>query len=876
MLKKTIFIFLTVCICSGPIFGETARTDYRLDNEFFRRGLIDRGFDDWLKLYDQQHPPSTDLDLLAQQIGQAWLDYRRQTDTDKRSQALEKLLKLELDRVDSYPDHPLSANWRVRYASDLLNEKLRSQTFIHLLGLDLPEEYRKPFGNTLIEIETQLDKAKKFLNTSMASFEHMDNAKLAQTNRQGLPELYQAANFQSDYLRAWCWYHRARMLVQGRPEQVKVLYPLVDLLEKMNNGNAESGSGSLKLLGASVSRLLGKYPQSQELLTQASKSLPASYALFADIEQILLALANNQPERALKLVATVRSRSTGGVLKQEMVDMSLFLLEGQARLRLLPAEEQAQAGRRNEIWKQLTILLIAKPELRVFAFPKLLELTENCGQDSMSDIELYAHAERSVSLKKIPLAQTELQDLLSRKEIPGELKLSAAAFLAKTYEQQGRFADAYTSLQTALSMSGNQQAEFMAEESARLAWLAYRAAPNEKQRTIFIESASRLLSQFPTHGSADQFKLLMADDFSQSGEFNQAFQWIQQVPAGSALYLQAKAAKVLTYSRQYKRDIQSTADYSTKPGSAAQRLADQIDEACKEMLVIASARQKDPEKIETWNLTNDQVQLISGALLATVNVLADPALGRAKYAEEMLARYKPILGKYEKTSKSAIATRILTLTQTASAANLLEATVLARQLVESGELPASQTASAVIQVLEAVHKSELSKQANPIGEGDDLAKAGYTVVESVDGKLKVDRLPESLKERLAEFLVIASVDAGKYSEAQKRIERFSKLKEAFADFDLAKARVELWKKKYFEAASLSMPMLQSLSPSDIRYWHALIINLNAHLALKSDPSQVASAIIARQQEYPDLGNAATQKELLKTLKTANGLIKPGK
>jgi len=73
-----------------------------------------------------------------------------------------------------------------------------------------------------------------------------------------------------------------------------------------------------------------------------------------------------------------------------------------------------------------------------------------------------------------------------------------------------------------------------------------------------------------------------------------------------------------------------------------------------------------------------------------------------------------------------------------------------------------------------------------------------------------------------------------------------------------------------------MPMLQSLSPSDIRYWHALIINLNAHLALKSDPSQVASAIIARQQEYPDLGNAATQKELLKTLKTANGLIKPGK
>ena len=64
--------------------------------DFLRiQSLIDRGFDDWLKIYDKSHPPASDLDLLAKQIGQAWLDYRQTREATDRARKLKLLLDLE-------------------------------------------------------------------------------------------------------------------------------------------------------------------------------------------------------------------------------------------------------------------------------------------------------------------------------------------------------------------------------------------------------------------------------------------------------------------------------------------------------------------------------------------------------------------------------------------------------------------------------------------------------------------------------------------------------------------------------------------------------------------------------------------------------------
>jgi hypothetical protein len=120
-------------------------------------------------------------------------------------------------------------------------------------------------------------------------------------------------------------------------------------------------------------------------------------------------------------------------------------------------------------------------------------------------------------------------------------------------------------------------------------------------------------------------------------------------------------------------------------------------------------------------------------------------------------------------------------------------------------------------------------------------------------------------DQLEEFVVIAAVDAGKFDLAKTLIGKLSPTQKTAPDVSLVTARLLLADKKYLESAEASMKLLEKLSPADVRYWHALIINLHSHLRLGSDASQIASAIIARQQEYPSLGNAVTKAELLKIL-----------
>ena len=113
--------------------------------------------------------------------------------------------------------------------------------------------------------------------------------------------------------------------------------------------------------------------------------------------------------------------------------------------------------------------------------------------------------------------------------------------------------------------------------------------------------------------------------------------------------------------------------------------------------------------------------------------------------------------------------------------------------------------------------------------------------------------------------MIAAVDAGQYDDARSLAAKLTPDQRKSPDVQLAISQTLLVEKKYFESAGKSMELLSLFSPADIRYWQALIINLHSHLGLGSDPSQIASAIVARQEEYPELGNAATKSQLLKIL-----------
>jgi hypothetical protein len=867
MNRIRILLTLVVLTAASPLFAESSRTDYRLDHEFFRRGLIDRGFDDWLKVYDRQHPPASDIDLLAEQIGRAWLNYRRETDSQKRDQNLGDLLQLELERVESYPDHPLAANWRVRYAGDLLNEKIGPQAFVHLVNLTLPENLRPPLQHGLDQIETQLTQAEKFLQSRQAEFQKLNDAELAQVNRQGLPELYQSAIFQANYLQVWCLYHRAELLPAVDPNRVKILYKLSDLLQSFEAGQSDSGAGSVQLLRASVDRSLGKLAQARSAIERAINTLPGTYLAFAHIERARLALAENEPQNAVKAVEKARSLNLypNDSARRELLSLSLLLLEGRAKLAALPPQEKVRYADRNKLWSQLTAILTEKPNFRSFVFPQLVLLAEGCPQSGLADIELLAYAENAMTLKKVPLAQSALRELIARKSVLPALKTTAAMRIASSLEQEGKITQAVEILAEAGNIS--EPSADLLTETARLAWLAYRSDRSPFRRDAFIQSATRLLNRFPQSDAADQFRLLMAEEFSQEGQFNQAQQWIAQVPAGSPRYLQAQAQRVLVLTRQYK--IQTAAEVRRQATPAERILADQVETACSQLLIIASAKQKEPEKFTTWQLDDDQLKLISGAILASADVLSDPALDQGDRARTLLAKYRPLLDRYQQTSKSALAVQITTLAQTASPAARLEAVNLTLKLLEENALPLDQLAGTVIYVLETVHQADLDSSADLSAQADDLARANFNLARKARDQLVSDKtLPASLAERLSTLYAVAALQAGNISEAKQTLDGLKPSeKSTAADLTLARAKLHFAEKNYLSAATTSMQILQEISPQNIRYWHALIVNLRAHQALNSDRDQIAAAILARKQEYPDLGNAATRIELEKILHT---------
>ena len=855
-------LIIVLLSMTTSVWSQSSRTDYRLDHELFRRGLIDRGFNDWLKIYDKEFPPKSDLDLLAEQIGTAWEKYRQETEPAKRSANLETLLEMEIERIESYPDYPLAANWRVRYAADLLNEKFAACAFVHLVGLELPAELRATFSVGLEQIEVQLEKAKLFLKTQLGKFQTMNNEELSQINQQGLPELYQSALYQADYLRAWCLYHRAHLLGTGSSQQVKILYQLSDLLESISTSAGTMG-GSEKLLSAIVFRMLGKPDQAKALLADARRTLPASSVLFADIEEARVFLAQDQPGRAPAIVENCTSAKAyqNNADQWESVNLSLAMIAGRSRIAMLSAEDQTKSQNRNKALASLREITAKNTKFRAFVFPVLLEMSAKVSQQSLSDIELLAFAENARSTQKTPVAMGAYRRILSLSGTHPEFKITAALELAGLLEEQGQISQAVEILSGIGPVEGSQAADLMME-SARLAWLAYCAKPDERHREIFIKTTTQLLDRFSGSPAADQFKLLMAQELSQSGKFDESRAWIEQVPAGSALYLQAKATEVLVLSRQYRhRDL---AHPTTR--MSGNDLAEQIQTLCHEMMTIASARQAQPDKIETWKLDDAQVKLLAGAILATANVLADPGLGRGQHAKELMEKYRPVLARYQQTSKSAIALEISTLVQTQTPAGQIEAMSLAMKMIDQNELPAEQQAAIVLGVLESIHRFILDTHADPMTRFGDLTQGAFLLSRTAINALgKNQNIPSSQLNRLREFEVIAAVDAGQYNDARSLAAKLTPDQRKSPDVQLAISQTLLVEKKYFESAGKSMELLSLFSPADIRYWQALIINLHSHLGLGSDPSQIASAIVARQEEYPELGNAATKSQLIKIL-----------
>ncbi len=865
-----------VAICFLVVLGGNGKSsfakgrDYRLDSELFRRGLIERGLDDWLKLYDQQHPPMSDIDLLAEQIANAWLKYRRTKNPKQRTKALNELLDLELDRVESYPSYPLSPVWRVRLAADLLNEKYGAQAFIVLLDLHLPANYRKEFIEGLTKIEGHLDKAQKVLKERLNKFKELNGAKLEKINRQGLTGLYLTAMVQAKYLRGWCWYHRLRLMKDKSPEQVKLLYQLSSLLKQLDTEITPGLNAGLKLIEGSAERLLGNYRRADILLGKAEKDLSGSYRIFAYIEQALVAMEEDKPARVEMLIK--QGRKSAGFYRNDvdryaLVNLALTVIESRAKLAQLTEGERCDRQIRNKVWSKLISILEKNPQYGELVFSKLVSSGRECQLNALADVELYARAKYAMGRGKVPLAESMLKQLVARKGVSEYLKERGAILLAGVFEKQGEFAKAAKIVGRSIGNDGNGKNCELVAEAARLSWLALQAKPSNSCREEFIRYARELINKCPESRYADRFKLLMADQLCDDGKFNEALQWIEQVPAGSEFYLQSRAERVLVLTRQFN------ASAASGSGEFMKSLADEIVSACKEMLTIASAGQRNPNSPKSWQLTPEQVQIIGASILATVNVLTNANIARADEANRLLSKYKPILQKYEKSSNTAVVSQIVALLkQWKNADDIKQAIGLAEKLFAQ-KIDESKKLDVIIAVLEVVHQYMLWQYAEPISKPTGLTDVALNLADMTDKKLSADKM--SLSQRAKFFVIygIIACDGGEYERAEKLFGMVPKIPKRYEiDVKLAKARIAFYRKQYMLAARLSMYILQRLSSADIRYWQGLVVNLSSHLKLGSEPAQIASAILARQTEYPEMGSKATKSQLMKILKIAQSRI----
>ncbi|NLX05511.1 MAG: hypothetical protein GXY33_10235 [Phycisphaerae bacterium] len=837
-----------------------AAADYRLDDELFRRGLIDRGFDELLAVYDQGHPPEGDLDLFNLEIAQAWLGYRRAEGAADRSERLEKLLGMERERIATYRNHPLTATWRVRYANDLLSEKHASAVFLLALGLTLPDDAAERLPAGLDEIEGQLGEAREFLDGELSRFRGMDDQALAEANRAGLPELYGSSLLQARYLSAWTQFWRLDLLPSI--QRVKVLYSLRDLLAELEATELASEQADFRVLQAAVHRRLGSVHEAGRMLEAVSGPLPPVCGLLAELERVRLAVELKEYSRAEALAQAIDLSVWPQGYQRDLVDLTARLMRGRIGLAQL-GEEACERGRREAALAEFSNALAARPELAAMFEREVVELGD-CPAEAMADVEVYLRAALVRREGRVEEAISLARGLVARGQGGAELVVAARRLLADCLAQTQRFGEAAAVLADQVN-EGQELSEAALAQYASFAWRAYEQSGQHADRRRFVEAASGLLAQYPKTEQGDRFRLLLADQLGQSGRWREGLACLDAVESRSESYLEAQAARVLILTRRFGELSSST----TEPTAGETlSLAQDILAATQRMLSAVGTAQAKPDEVASWQLPLRQLNLVAGAVLACDRVLRHQAVGRADEAKQLTSLYAPLIEAYEKANPAALPARVLGLAEEATSESLAEAVVLATRMLAIEEIVADRKAETVATVLAAVHRRLLADRAEPV-----VTDPPGLAVKAADLSLRTiaalgEKAGVAPARRLAALRTIAAADAGRYEQVPMSADGAESPEAYRIDLRLAAARASLVREGFTDAANISMEVIGSVSPGDLRHWHGLVVNLTAHMRLGSDPQQVAAAIMARQQQFPDLGNAATRSELLGILEAA--------
>ncbi len=843
----TMWFLMGLLVCA--VIVSAADRDYRLDDELFRRGLIQLGFDDWLELYNEEHLPENDLDLFSEQISGVWLKYNRSKGKEKEN-ALEELLRLERERIANYPDNALVPIWRIRYAMDLLNEKCRYFTFVHLLYLHLPEDYANQFAKVLTEIEGELTLAEKFIKKKEEEFNKLPTSELEKLNKAGLPELYEVANIQIKTIRVWLLYHRMRLVGGNLARRVKLLYKLRDGLEMLRRIVEEASLSPELTVFADVERRLGDRKKARKLIQKASRYVSVKYSLFTELTKILIDIDGGR-KSCEKEVENLKSVYLKKYPNNNLIELAFAMIECKAKLKGLSFSKNKVSGR-NESLIGLSKCVSNDLRLIWYVLPELIKLSEGVPVELMGDIELLARAEFAFKGGKYPLAENLLKILIKRKTM---FKEDALVLLSEVFLKENKLKEAVDVLSSYVLLNEDVGREVIIR-AVELAWKDLQVESDKFSKNRFIRLAYRLFEKYPDCDDSDRFKLLVASELAEQGKFWEAIQWTGQILPASRYYLHSKAEKVLILAKRFRYEKQK----STIDVRALRKCAGDILKAVNDLLTIADLSGKSVK-----SMSEDQREVIGSAVISAIEVLSDENLSADFHlqADKLNRKCDFLIREYEKGSKDAVLLRFYGFLKKSDKISLESALRIANKLLDDETFPLSERVKMSVDFLNTVYWWWIKNYPANTRKEDRIVLLSA----EFSGKLiKAIKAKSGIMESLSKILILRFlilVEAGKTDLAEKMSlpEKSIEYKNWIVDVKLAKARVMYLKGQYVSAVRLSMDIVANLSPKDIRYWQGLIINLDSHIKIGSDRKQIKSAILMRKLEYPELGGKVMREEL---------------
>jgi len=658
--RRVVCWVISVHLAAGALCAaERQREDYRLDDEVFGRGLVARGLDHLWRLYDQRHAPTTDLSLLQREVVQAWREYLGAGKGAERKAALDRLLQLQRDRIAVYADQDLAPVWRVRLADDLLHCQGGEAAFVQLIGLALPQQQAKAFGQTLQEAQRLLEAACGQLEQRLRRFEGLAEGELEHLNRRGLVEVYERYRRYGRYLLAWVELHR--LLLNGATGGGEPLQRVLSLADGVSPGTGTNAHPSLRLLRAIAYRRGGKFAEAEAALAAAVGDANAAENLYLAIERIQLALARGKADQADRLVKAALSKLADGRLRasdRRSAEAALLLLQGRSRLGALyrRSDGKVSADQRRGCWEGLTQFLGSAQNVELFdlIWPGVAEAGERWTGDraeALAEIELLAAGMRHLRAEQWSAAGQLLERAIEG-SLPGGLRLAALPILSRCCYRQGR---KHAAAEYLLSAGDAEQDEArkrsLYEQAASIAWEQYAQSGSDRSARLLARTGRAFLAHDWRGGQADRCRVLAAEALLTLGRWDEAAAMCAGVEKSSRWYCGALGQRIRALCGQTKGRLDS---------GRIRRLLDELG------TVASSAG--DDDAVRSW-VVGQAVLAAGRALMGT-----DPA-----FVAEMLRRNDRLLKDQDQADRGRIL-RIEALLASGDCSSLRQACELAEQV----------------------------------------------------------------------------------------------------------------------------------------------------------------------------------------------------